>query len=225
LFKVSTRKRGFTLIELLVVIAIIAILAAILFPVFAKAREAARQSSCNSNVRQLSTAVLMYVQDYDELFPRANCDGLSSGQNWNISCQPYIKNTGVFKCPSQTPTTGMDVQPGAANPCGGGRPNLPIGFSGHRANYGFNLVRHGNGLAQISQVSSQFMLMEAGNPWAAVNMDDPSTTPGVYGTTYTPGTGYRDRHNSGANVSFLDGHVKWMNADKILTGVSNTLTN
>lgn len=220
----SRNRRGFTLIELLVVIAIIAILAAILFPVFAKAREAARQSSCLSNMKQIGTSVLMYVQDYDELFPGADCDGLSSGDDWNISCQAYMKNYNILRCPSQTPTAGMLITPGGANPCGG-RPNLPTNFLQHYVNYGFNLRRERAALASISQVSSQFMLMECANPWAAVNMDDPNITPGAYTTSYTPGIGYRDRHNDGCNVTLMDGHTKWFNKDKILTGVANTLTN
>jgi prepilin-type N-terminal cleavage/methylation domain-containing protein/prepilin-type processing-associated H-X9-DG protein len=95
-------RRGFTLIELLVVIAIIAILAAILFPVFARARAAARKTSCLSNVKQVSLAVLQYVQDYDEKFP-----GWSWGRRyehfsnefWDAAVLPYVKNLGVFQCP------------------------------------------------------------------------------------------------------------------------------
>ena len=95
-------RRGFTLIELLVVIAIIAILAAILFPVFAKAREKARQSSCSSNLKQLSLAVLQYVQDYDEMLPDAECNGYYDGRVWIISNIPYIKNQQIFRCPSES---------------------------------------------------------------------------------------------------------------------------
>jgi prepilin-type N-terminal cleavage/methylation domain-containing protein/prepilin-type processing-associated H-X9-DG protein len=111
------RSRGFTLIELLVVIAIIAILAAILFPVFAQAREAARTSSCSSNLKQVSLAVLQYLQDYDEKFPFANFDLPSSdpafnkadkpwggwqrrNQGWEKMIQPYAKSIQVFKCTS-----------------------------------------------------------------------------------------------------------------------------
>ena len=96
-------KRGFTLIELLVVIAIIAILAAILFPVFAKAREAARASSCRSNVKQLTTAAMMYTQDFDETWSGICCytTNISAGQfDWAYAIQAYIKNSGAFKCPS-----------------------------------------------------------------------------------------------------------------------------
>ena len=91
---------GFTLIELLVVIAIIAILAAILFPVFAKAREKARQVSCASNLRQMSNAFAMYTQDFDEKFPRAS--DAPSGIRWMHRLMPYVKNTQIFVCPSRS---------------------------------------------------------------------------------------------------------------------------
>lgn len=132
------RSVGFTLIELLVVIAIIAILAAILFPVFAKAREKARQISCISNLKQMGTATAMYNQDYDEQFypHRFNCPGpgassicpqyvnnpdaakFSGGSEfryyWIFMLQPYVKNYQVFACPSN---------PGAFTPVSGGAPN------------------------------------------------------------------------------------------------------
>jgi prepilin-type N-terminal cleavage/methylation domain-containing protein/prepilin-type processing-associated H-X9-DG protein len=108
------RSNGFTLIELLVVIAIIAILAAILFPVFAKAREKARQASCESNERQVGLAILQYVQDFDEHFPCgeqfAGNNGAGSGIGWAGTVQNYIKSTGVFKCPDDsTATSGLFV--------------------------------------------------------------------------------------------------------------------
>ncbi len=102
----GSERRGFTLIELLVVIAIIAILAAILFPVFAQAREKARQTSCLSNMKQQSIGVLMYQQDYDEMFPLLTNEGLiTSGAtgaydaSWVNMVQPYIKNLQLFTCP------------------------------------------------------------------------------------------------------------------------------
>jgi prepilin-type N-terminal cleavage/methylation domain-containing protein/prepilin-type processing-associated H-X9-DG protein len=95
-------KKAFTLIELLVVIAIIAILAAILFPVFAKAREKARQAACLSNMKQIGLAMIMYTEDYDECFPVSFNQGLSTADPDCImqKIQPYIKNTNVFVCPS-----------------------------------------------------------------------------------------------------------------------------
>ncbi|MCC7495797.1 MAG: DUF1559 domain-containing protein [Fimbriimonadaceae bacterium] len=99
------RPRGFTLIELLVVIAIIAILAAILFPVFAKAREKARQSSCLSNEKQAGLAVLQYVSDYDETFPQHyyypnNTSSAGGYAHWTGTASPYVKNVQIFVCPS-----------------------------------------------------------------------------------------------------------------------------
>src|SRR5204862_4622820 len=106
--------RGFTLIELLVVIAIIAILAAILFPVFAQAREAARKTSCLSNCKQMGLACMMYVQDYDEMYPCNSWDtpyigtadtdfknpNYLTAMHWVFRVQPYIKNRQIFVCPS-----------------------------------------------------------------------------------------------------------------------------
>jgi prepilin-type N-terminal cleavage/methylation domain-containing protein len=109
----SHRRAGFTLIELLVVIAIIAILAAILFPVFARAREKARQTSCLSNMKQCALSILMYVQDYDETFPRVpnvadpylNPKGPVEKQGWLYwaqMIQPYVKSPQILACPSDS---------------------------------------------------------------------------------------------------------------------------
>src|SRR3569623_1771022 len=99
------RLSGFTLIELLVVIAIIAILAAILFPVFAQAREAARRSSCLSNTKQFGSGTMLYVQDYDEYYPMSlyntNVGGKKAFSVYD-ALQPYIKNSGVLACPSES---------------------------------------------------------------------------------------------------------------------------
>jgi prepilin-type N-terminal cleavage/methylation domain-containing protein len=107
------RKHGFTLIELLVVIAIIAILAAILFPVFAKAREKARQTTCMSNLKQMGVAMAQYVQDTDEWFPNSDV----YGQGWGERVYPYVKSGGAYRCPDD-PTvavSGYNVVSYAAN--------------------------------------------------------------------------------------------------------------
>jgi prepilin-type N-terminal cleavage/methylation domain-containing protein len=118
---VRSHRNAFTLIELLVVIAIIAILAAILFPVFAQAREKARQSSCLSNTKQMGLGIMMYTQDYDETYPQAywytnDTDGSAGYNQWSGMIQPYVKNVGIFVCPSDPnkgiiPTNpGLDLQ-------------------------------------------------------------------------------------------------------------------
>jgi prepilin-type N-terminal cleavage/methylation domain-containing protein len=116
-----TRKPAFTLIELLVVIAIIAILAAILFPVFAQARERARMTACLSNMRQISTGIMMYAQDYDETLPyiRFHCPGTKPGSHclvWKNVIRPYLKSLDVLGCPSNsyahtTPGLASDAVP------------------------------------------------------------------------------------------------------------------
>ncbi len=116
--------KGFTLIELLVVIAIIAILAAILFPAFAKAREAARRSSCSSNLKQIGIGIMQYAQEYDETYPngmgKRNFD-----EDWASNTQPYIKSIDVFRCPSESSSafpSGLTI---------GGYYGNPISYAGN----------------------------------------------------------------------------------------------
>ncbi len=117
----TKNRRGFTLIELLVVIAIIAILAAILFPVFAKAREKARQSSCLSNTKQIGLAMLQYAQDYSErhlvYYSPVAVTGFNDGISFNgptfmSSLLPYIMNTQIFDCPSVSPVSSVTIANG-----------------------------------------------------------------------------------------------------------------
>src|SRR5688572_7142500 len=104
------KRRGFTLIELLVVIAIIALLAAILFPVFARARENARRTTCQSNMKQMALGMIQYTQDYDEKFGFGGCGSTcadfptecGTAGSWAEMVQPYIKSTQIFKCPSDS---------------------------------------------------------------------------------------------------------------------------
>jgi prepilin-type N-terminal cleavage/methylation domain-containing protein/prepilin-type processing-associated H-X9-DG protein len=106
---VHKARRGFTLIELLVVIAVIAILAAILFPVFAQAREKARQAACLSNERQIGLALMQYTQDNNETYPSgpflAPVDGTATGLGWAGLCWPYVKSTQVYQCPDDADVT------------------------------------------------------------------------------------------------------------------------
>jgi prepilin-type N-terminal cleavage/methylation domain-containing protein/prepilin-type processing-associated H-X9-DG protein len=120
-FMHTSRKQGFTLIELLVVIAIIAILAAILFPVFAKARENARKITCLSNMKQLGLAFTQYEQDYDEMTPGGG-DGAGTGQGWAEQIYTYVKSVGAFKClddsgsDANSPSYGMNSNLATVNP-------------------------------------------------------------------------------------------------------------
>ena len=190
-------RRGFTLIELLVVIAIIAILAAILFPVFAKAREKARQSSCGSNVKQIMLALISYSQDYDELLPRgyyyvpptyATTDWLS----WAHLIYPYVKNEQLFTCPSYRTAVFVNANKG----CGSG-------------GYGYNDALYGVALGQITDASGIIAVSDCTyySMWW-VSPKDVSVTPPNQGVgNYQPPD---PRHNEGGNCGFMDGHAKWL---------------
>ncbi len=167
--------RAFTLIELLVVIAIIAILAAILFPVFAKVREKARQTSCASNMKQIGLAVLQYTQDNDETFPLANTN-LYDYNPWDIAIQPYVKSLAVFSCPDD-PGAGVGLPVGgypwagvgisyAVNGVGGwyyapwDAPHR-IGVFGYPASSGISKYYTGSAaLAELNQPADDIMVAE-----------------------------------------------------------------
>jgi len=210
-------RRGFTLIELLVVIAIIAILAAILFPVFAQAREKARQASCASNLKQLAMGVLMYCQDNDERTPRhcpccPNPPGSRAHPCWAGQIMPYVKNTQIYKCPSAP----RDVNMGGQTPAVGGTPFPTVPRS-----YGYNFEMSFNSQANARYPAELIMLADSGYP--------DQTPPLTPRTDCCPGIGYlapaprsgccathapwgrcSPRHSDGLNHAFWDGHVKWM---------------
>jgi len=230
--------RGFTLIELLVVIAIIAILAAILFPVFAKAREKARQTSCASNEKQLGLGILQYIQDNDEAFAMgSNVYNYCGG--WVHPVYPYVKSVDLFKCPDD---------PSSYNPGFGiWKPvsydiNDSLVGDGNRDSGG---TAHPAALAQLSAPASTVMLCEAfGATMDIANSSgtqpdySPSVTGdtnfwggnpaggnGKYATGNPPGqnlglvswakTGV---HTDGSNFLACDGHVKYLRASTISPG-------
>ncbi|MGD9497909.1 MAG: DUF1559 domain-containing protein [Armatimonadota bacterium] len=202
-------RRGFTLIELLVVIAIIAILAAILFPVFAKAREKARQTSCLSNLKQLGMGIYMYAQDYDERMIRYyRYMTISTGRYlwwWGDMVQPYVNNYQILECPSGS-WSYTYLRP----------PGLPYPLV---CSYAFNNCWHTADHVAISNIGEKKMtVIEA--PANCIILVDSNTS-----EVFTGGS--RDyhlldvidggiysrvalRHNDGFNVAFCDGHAKWL---------------
>ena len=206
------KRHGFTLIELLVVIAIIAILAAILFPVFARAREKARQASCQSNLKQLATAMMMYCQDYDGRFASVYDDGLGSANRiiWAQKISPYVKNTQIFQCPAVTGLDVTDTRTGYMNT----RYQMPMS---HVFSEGASNPR---GEQDFTHPATTIMYAESSNAWwqhfcakhaiynpGGMFYDDGKGNKalwGVLGETTWP------RHNGGSNVAFCDGHVKWL---------------
>jgi prepilin-type N-terminal cleavage/methylation domain-containing protein/prepilin-type processing-associated H-X9-DG protein len=194
-------RRGFTLIELLVVIAIIAILAAILFPVFAQAREKARMASCLSNLKQIGTGTMMYVQDYDERYPSTVAWGrawngypptnFNSPINWQYLpdlVDPYVKNKGVWFCPSIGQTTSTA--------------------------FGWNMVA--NGTTYIWNHQTNGCTLCTPNPGAynvtgsgIAQVAAPASAPLVWDIPYW-GFWVNGFHNTGLNVAYADGHAKWI---------------
>lgn len=215
------RARGFTLIELLVVIAIIAILAAILFPVFAQAREAARKSSCQSNLKQLGNAVAMYTNDYDgyTINGGGDCHGAAPGsgcsrQNpqptlqWQWVIQPYVKNWNVYRCPSD---------PRSIN-------NIPVSYGVN--NWALRNLGNPGGVNEsaIPAPAETVALAEGGNGGWTDNAGNGTTDAMRMIGDYTIWTTWDrvahdqddwnwsdklPRHGDGNNYLFYDGHVKY----------------
>ncbi|RZA22846.1 MAG: DUF1559 domain-containing protein [Proteobacteria bacterium] len=246
--KVDQRQRAFTLIELLVVIAIIAILAAILFPVFGRARENARRSSCQSNLKQLGLAFLQYSQDYDERLPVGMGGGGSpnppfQGIGWGGDINPYIKSNQIYICASDT--TGY-TGPGGS---------IPVSYAYNRSLVFENGTAYAGPKGQIAgfnAVSKTVLLCESRNCWAVVSPianvsysgDGETYSPGINGVWDPQGNangtniefvtgplGNRarasgsyiagdtvGRHLEGSNYLMVDGHVKWFRGSQVSSG-------
>ncbi len=203
------RKKGFTLIELLVVIAIIAILAAILFPVFSRAREKARTSACQSNLKQIGLALKMYLSDWDEVnIPMWGAWPGWGGGNppWWFIIQPYIRNCQILVCPSGRsagPVTDYNKSP--YNLC----------FDPQRGVYGLNSKLHW----WHRGINDPGVEDPPGTIEACDNNDAGVWVPNEChfgGGSFVPGTWWAkqvwERHNEGFNCLYYDGHVKWRRA-------------
>jgi len=219
------RRTGFTLIELLVVIAIIAILAAILFPVFARAREKARQSSCTSNLKQIGTAFMMYVQDYDEVLPdtvmgRDAPDHPARTRAWTAVIMPYVKNQELFKCPSAW--WGSSAMGSWGNINGGYGAMVQV--LGYNNSLGYNAADwggdpnldapgHGQPIAMMTAPADNILVCDSSN-WNChrgfwERTDNASHPNAAIAQQYNNAYYVVDsRHNGQANVAYADGHVK-----------------
>jgi len=216
------RSQAFTLIELLVVIAIIAILAAILFPVFARAREKARQTTCLNNLKQLGTGFQMYIDDWDGGFPFAGRPGQGRGwvftkDHWIIDVRqgslfPYVRTVGAYVCPSETPRNQADR-------------NSPTFLS-----YSMNAELFAPGdpydpnqpltISDVTEPAATILLME----------ENEMTSVGGAGLNYGwffprhQNDWPANRHNGGGNWLLADQHAKWYKADQILDKVGSRIT-
>ena len=217
---------GFTLIELLVVIAIIAILAAILFPVFARAREKARQSSCLSNLKQMALAVNMYNQDYDGTYPAVPAgvsfnfvDFTFSGtptatQNYGLLV-PYTKNQQIFQCPSQTATAAGPYGAYYVNAYGRGGDNG--GFNGGSP-FGNSTTQNSD--SQVDGPTTIMFFCGAGPSritWMAGTNDTNTGWPSTWEVQANDPAGIF-KHGSSTNFAYGDGHCKSQNPLNIVQG-------
>ncbi|MGC9318959.1 MAG: DUF1559 domain-containing protein [Armatimonadota bacterium] len=220
------RRRGFTLIELLVVIAIIAILAAILFPVFARAREKARQASCTSNLKQLSLGLLMYMQDYDQRFVRTSANDMNAwaaADNpysvWYRAIMPYVKNEQLYECPSDSTPNSARWSTSATTwddwPADGATAYPATAGYEFALSYGVNHNFGGATEADVSYPAQTGMVFECE---AVLSYESSTWEPRGYIRSAA-------RHNEMFNCGFFDGHVKSLPESQYQVNLNNDPSN
>lgn len=197
----QTSKKAFTLIELLVVIAIIAILAAILFPVFGRARENARRSSCQSNLKQIGLGMFQYTQDYDEKYLGQSTffspDNSNTAYHFAHILQPYLKSKQIFVCPSaagspENPTSFLytDLKDHSWT-------TTSTLYGNYVGSYGMNNMLEKRALSEVSEITKTPMFFDAGHP---ASSGPAAIDPKIYNSA---------RHFDGLNICYADGHAKW----------------
>ena len=228
------QSHAFTLIELLVVIAIIAILAAVLFPVFAKAREKARQASCMSNEKQIGLAIVQYVQDYDETLPYNDFWNGTVDTSWKGVVMPYLKSNEIWICPSNTGSAIPDIRDSFA---------ISYGANGYHGDHLYDNQPNGTAnvlpfpdwwailpaqmpvttLAGLNSPSSLILVAESTAGWPDVGYgigaacsQTPPTSPDQCFIPPGPFLGHAGR----GNFLFADGHVKAMKLTQTVTPVN-----
>jgi prepilin-type N-terminal cleavage/methylation domain-containing protein/prepilin-type processing-associated H-X9-DG protein len=236
---VRIERAAFTLIEVLIVIAIIALLAAILFPVFSRARENARRTSCQSNLKQIGLGIMQYIQDYDERTPATENSGGSS-RGWVGRLMPYINSTQVFICPSDGRSrSGL----GNTNVGGTNYPNYLVSYTYNQSIRGRTVgtAKDGISLAAFTSPPQTVLLFEldaVNAPLLAPGEITSQCHSGTSGGSYKAVMGVMDnaagysfaegdlRHDlgKGANWLFADGHVKYVNAIRVSAGSTPNLS-
>ena len=208
------RQTAFTLIELLVVIAIIAILAAILFPVFARARENARRSSCQSNLKQIGLGMIQYVQDYDERYLAQSITGVAAtNRHFGALLQPYLKSKQIFVCPS---ASGSEI---SLTTAGGTYPTGATALLDHV--WTADAATQGGDFKGSYAMNGKFSAGSLG-PLSIAEVNKPSETVLFFDAAWpesdaglTSFLGGAKRHLEGGNICYADGHVKFGPSTKI----------